>query len=100
MRFVRRKTAAPGPSALRIDEVQFGMRLAHFRIGIAQRVAHALVHKSATEQEAEQAVGAVILTRIGQPAAAFEAAVDDGAMADARSPAKLEPGDVSSKPSR
>src|SRR5215831_11170198 len=101
MRLVWRETTAPRPSALGVDEAQFWMRLAQFLIGIAHGLAHGLVNKGAAEQEAEQAVGAIIVSRIGQPAAAFEMTVDDRAVTDARAAAnKPEPGDVGGKRNR
>src|SRR5215475_1764780 len=97
VRLVRCEAAAPRPSALRVNEAQLGMRLAQFPIGIAHGVANGLVRKGAAKEKAEQAIGAIVVARVGQRAAALETAVDDAAVTDARSAKEPEPAEVGGK---
>ena len=92
MRLVRGEVAAPGPARLGVDEAQVRVRPGEVGVGIAHGVAHLVVHEGAPQQVAEQAVGAVVLARVGQTATALEAAVGDAAAACAgRAEVQAEP---------
>src|SRR5262249_59396968 len=98
MGLVRREMATPWPAALRVDKAQLRVRLAKLGIGITDRIANGCVREGAAKQEAEEAIGPVVVALVGQSPAAFETAVEDRAVADAGSGAKAaEPGDVGAK---